>query len=53
VRVARRHRSLAPGGARAPAERQFIRQMIAGQLAADWSPWMNAMIQAGRIRHAK
>lgn len=33
------------------AEREIVRQAIASQLAADWPPWMNAMIQAGRIRH--
>jgi hypothetical protein len=34
------------------AERKVVRQVIATQLAADWPPWMNAMIKAGRIRHA-
>lgn len=32
------------------AEREIVRQAIASQLTADWPPWMNAMIQAGRIR---
>lgn len=34
------------------AEREIVRQAIASQLAADWPPWMNAMIQVGRIRPA-
>jgi hypothetical protein len=33
-------------------EREVVRQAIAGQLAADWPSWMNALIEAGRVRQA-
>jgi len=34
------------------AEREVVRQAVAGQLTTGWPPWMNAMIDAGRIRLA-
>ena len=33
-------------------ERELVRQAIASQLTTDWPPWMNAMIEAGRVRLA-
>jgi hypothetical protein len=43
-----------PGGAagEAGAERDLVRQAITSQLTTDWPPWMNAMIDAGRVRLA-
>jgi hypothetical protein len=34
------------------AERQLVRQAIASRLTADWPPYMQQMIDTGRIRLA-
>src|SRR6266849_4576744 len=36
----------------AGSERDLVRQAITSQLTTDWPPWMNAMIDAGRVRLA-
>jgi hypothetical protein len=43
-----------PDGTQDPAEteREIVRQMIASALAADWPPYMQQIINAGRARRA-